>query len=287
MPVAVVHNVQRQTQLVLTGAGNGHGLACQFGCFFLGIAIIQVALDAVLVELFLIFLRAVGRADRRLHAGSPAVGDHIKIIPVCNGGDLIGIIEGNQFHSVIFRQKMPGIDQMQELTIGGKILGHPIDCQRPLGGGAVRVEVVHEITDLIPARGRNAGLIKIVQLISDIVPAGKGTALLVRIVAFFAYGRPPVCQVTLLAEQICLSLYFGDACAHCTVGTQIVLRAVQIQPAGLQDAAGIQIIPAPVNVLPAGAQQPVGTEVIAAPVDVLPAGHGVAVPIVGGSGLIA
>ena len=112
-----VHDVHRQTQLVLAGAGNGHGL----GRLHLGLLLAHAAVDQplylVVVQTLLRLLRPVGGAQERAVARRLAGVHHLLEGLVAPAVDLPAVAERHQIRRPAVRQRVPRVHQRQQLVV--------------------------------------------------------------------------------------------------------------------------------------------------------------------------
>ena len=276
---------------MFAGAGHGYGTSGQFCGFFQRVAILDIPIDPVLVQVFLIFHSPVGGTYHRPHACLPAGVHHQNKIRIGNGGDLMLLADGSQIHSVILRDQVPGIHKNQFLSVGGETVMDTVDHDLALGRGAVGVKIVAEAVDSHPMGREDAFVTEMVALSVNFLPACQRVAVQVAVGGVTAQISPAggelsgfvkdVCAVfhvpdagegTGISQIISLALLAEPAGDHGTVGAEVIAAACVFCPAGLHDAAVREQVGFFTDFPDAGGGHALGTEIESAFFKILPAG---------------
>ena len=162
--------VHRQTQVMLAGAGEGHGLPGLGIGGVVGHAQILIFLGPQIQDLLLLGKGAEGGVEGVLVAGGNAVRKHPLEGFQGHLGDPVVVHHSNQVGVIASGNSVFGIHQHYMDALGGEVVYSAVDLQGAHSGGAVFLEEIAVFAQLEPAGDHIAVLAEVIALAVDLCP---------------------------------------------------------------------------------------------------------------------
>ena len=258
----VAHQIHRQSQLMLAGAGDGYGFQC-----------LVPSLPEVQIVGFHMFpgsvfqngslgpVGSVAGVDLVGNTGGSAVVQHLakgRVAPLVHG---VGVIDFPLVQGKVIGQRIQTVDQNHLNALGGEIVGFAVNLRGRHGHEPVFLEIIPVFAFLMPAYGEIAGIVEEPFSVLHVLPAGEHRPLGAEIPSTPFFLQPAGILLSVLTEvpkrtvnfrqaggkkaihkEVVVRTDLGKAVCRQTVGSEIAPLAIQFLPAG-EKSSVLQIVP--------------------------------------------